>query len=197
MLFYSMENRHILVVFAVLLCYVSLACQGQSDYIYSVKNSEKKSRASYADEPSRAEKGKRWEEGFVYVTKVIDGDTFWTDDGMEPFKVRFIGIDAPETRNTRWKKKGYYANESKKYVRSKTEHQWVRLEYDVQPKDKYRRTLAYVYLEDGTFLNASLVEQGYAVVSTYPPNVKYVEVFIKLQKRAREKNKGLWGRALE
>jgi len=128
----------------------------------------------------------------VLVTKVIDGDTFWVDDGTSQFKVRFIGIDAPETRNTRWKKKGLYAEQSKEYVRSLTLDKRVNLAWDVQKIDRYQRTLAYVYLEDGTFLNASLVENGYAVVSTFPPNVKYVDLFLKLQHDAREKQQGLW-----
>lgn len=189
-----MKNRYIFTILSVLLCYVSIACQSQSDYIYSVKGeTEEVTNTPREDEPSRKEKEKRWKEGFAYVTKVIDGDTFWVDNGTESFKVRFIGIDAPETRNSRWKKKGYYASESKQYVRSKTEHQWVRLEFDVQAMDRYKRRLAYIYLEDGTFLNASLVEQGYAVVDTYPPNVKYVEQLIDLQKQARETKQGLWG----
>ena len=56
----------------------------------------------------------------------------------------------------------------------------------------YGRTLAYVYLEDGTFLNAELVKQGYAMVMTVPPNVKYAHLFVKLQQEARENNRGLW-----
>ncbi len=189
-----MKNRYIFTILSVLLCYVSIGCQSQSDYIYSVKGeTEEVTSAPREDEPSRKEKEKRWKEGYAYVTKVIDGDTFWVDNGTESFKVRFIGIDAPETRNSRWKKKGYYASESKKFVQTHTEHQWVRLEFDIQSMDKYKRRLAYIYLEDGTFLNASLVEQGYAVVDTYPPNVKYVEQFIDLQKQARETKQGLWG----
>jgi micrococcal nuclease len=189
-----MKDRYIFTILSVLLCYVSIACQSQSDYIYSLKGeTEEVTSTPREDEPSRKEKEKRWKEGYAYVTKVIDGDTFWVDNGTESFKVRFIGIDAPETRNSRWKEKGYYAQEAKEYVKSKTEHQWVRLEFDVQPTDKYKRRLAYIYLEDGTFLNASLVEQGYAVVDTYPPNVKYVEQFIDLQKQARETKQGLWG----
>lgn len=129
---------------------------------------------------------------FVKVTKVIDGDTFWVDDGKETFKVRFIGIDAPEIRNSRYKKKGYYGVEAKDYVTALTQDQWVHLEYDVQKTDRYGRQLAYVYLEDGTFLNADLVANGYAVVDTYPPNVKYVDVFIELQGEARENQVGVW-----
>src|SRR5690606_17672080 len=193
-----MKNTYTFIVFTVLLCYISTACQSQSDYVFSIKGeTEEVTSTPHEEEPSRAEKEKRWKEGFAYVTKVIDGDTFWVDNGAESFKVRFIGIDAPETRNTRWKKKGYYASESKEYVRSKTEHQWVRLEFDVQAMDRYKRRLAYIYLEDGTLLNGSLVEQGYAVVDTYPPNVKYVEQFMDLQKQARETKQGLWGKEPE
>ncbi|MGH2622741.1 MAG: thermonuclease family protein [Sphingobacterium sp.] len=129
---------------------------------------------------------------FVKVFKVIDGDTFWVDDGNSQFKVRFIGIDAPETRNTKFKKKEYYAQEAKDYVTKVSLHKKVKLVWDVQKVDRYQRALAYVYLEDGTFLNANLVENGYAVVSTFPPNIKHVDLFLKLQYDAREKQCGLW-----
>ncbi len=68
----------------------------------------------------------------------------------------------------------------------------VRLEFDVQELDRYGRTLAYVYLEDGTFVNAWLVENGYAAVLTVPPNVKHQGLFLKLQREAREQKRGLW-----
>ncbi len=68
----------------------------------------------------------------------------------------------------------------------------VRLEFDVEQRDRYGRLLAYVYLEDGTFVNAWLVENGYAMVITVPPNVKYQELFLKLQREARETRRGLW-----
>lgn len=70
--------------------------------------------------------------------------------------------------------------------------QKVQLEFDVGERDKYDRLLAYVYLVDGTFVNAKLVEEGYAQVMTIPPNVKYQDVFLKLQTTARDQNKGLW-----
>jgi micrococcal nuclease len=134
----------------------------------------------------------RWQQKEVYVTKVIDGDTFWVNNGSEKFKVRFIGIDAPETRNSRGKLKGPYAKEAKEYVRQLTENKWVKLEFDVQKKDRYHRLLAYIYLQDGTFLNADLVKSGFAVVDTYPPNVKHTNLFVKLQHEARESKKGVW-----
>ena len=68
----------------------------------------------------------------------------------------------------------------------------VTLEFDVEKTDKYNRLLAYVYLEDGTMLNKKLLEEGYAKLATYPPNVKYVDEFKAIQKEAREENRGFW-----
>lgn len=68
----------------------------------------------------------------------------------------------------------------------------VLLEYDIQRYDRYGRTLAYVYLEDSTFLNAHLLEIGLAQVATFPPNVKYVELFTEVQRGARKKGVGMW-----
>ncbi|NEN25398.1 nuclease [Cryomorpha ignava] len=132
-------------------------------------------------------------DGSLKVTKVVDGDTFWADDGSEKgVKIRLIGVDAPESRNVFKKKKGYYGQEAKAYVSNLFEGQSVRLEYDVDSLDQYGRTLAYVYLLDGTFVNADLVKNGYAMVMTVPPNVKYADDFVKYQRDARENNRGLW-----
>ena len=68
----------------------------------------------------------------------------------------------------------------------------VKLVCDVDSLDQYGRTLAYVYLEDGTFVNADLMRNGYAMLMTIPPNVKFADEFLKLQKEARENNRGLW-----
>lgn len=130
---------------------------------------------------------------YIPVTKVIDGDTFWTDDGSEKgIKIRLIGVDAPESRNVFKKVVGYFGKESKQYMTSLIGGKKVRLEYDVDHLDQYGRTLAYVYLQDGTFVNAELVKEGYAMVMTVPPNVKYAEKFVKLERRARRRNRGLW-----
>lgn len=125
------------------------------------------------------------------VTQVIDGDTFWID---EKEKVRLIGVDAPESRNTGRKKIGYYGKEAKAFLKSYLMGKRVKLKYDVTRTDRYQRTLAYVYLEDGTFLNAELVKLGYAMVYTVPPNVKYADEFLDLQREARENGRGLWGK---
>lgn len=129
------------------------------------------------------------------VTKVVDGDTFWVDDGTSKgIKIRLIGIDAPESQK-RWKKEeGYYGKESKAYLTKLLKDKKVRLETDIDSLDRYGRTLSYVYFEDDTFLNAQMVQEGYAVLMTVSPNVKHADLFYKLQVQARENNRGLWKR---
>ncbi len=138
-------------------------------------------------------------DGNLYlVTRVVDGDTFIIDDGTpKGARVRLIGVDAPESRKTGRKEIGFYGKEAKDFMTSFILNKRVRLEYDVNKYDQYMRLLAYAYLEDGTFINAHLVESGYAMVMTVPPNVKYAETFLKLQQKARIKNSGLWGREVE
>lgn len=131
---------------------------------------------------------------YLAVTKIVDGDTFWADNGSEKgIKIRLIGIDAPESRKTFRKEVGYYGKEAKTYLIKMLSAKNVKLICDVDSLDQFGRTLAYVYLEDGTFVNADLVKNGYAMVMTVPPNVKFADEFVKLQQEAREKNKGLWG----
>jgi micrococcal nuclease len=130
---------------------------------------------------------------YLPVKRVVDGDTFWVDDGsVKGLKVRLIGVDAPESRNVFKKVIGYFGKESTQYLTSLIAGKKVRLEYDVDSLDQYGRTLAYVYLQNGTFVNAEFVKQGYAMVMTVPPNVKYAEKFVKLERRARNRNRGLW-----
>lgn len=125
---------------------------------------------------------------FVRVNRVIDGDTFELSTGK---KVRLIGVDTPESVHPR-KPVQYFGKEASDFTKSLIEGKDIKLEYDVQKTDKYGRLLAYVYLDDSIFVNAELVKQGYAQVATYPPNVKYSEYFIQLQKEARDNNIGLW-----
>lgn len=139
------------------------------------------------------QEGNNYTDDYLAVTKIVDGDTFWVDDGStKGEKIRLIGVDAPESRRTGRKEIGYFGKEAKQYVTNLLKGKKVKLEFDVGRYDQYHRTLAYVYLEDGTFLNAELVKEGYAMVMTVPPNVKYAELFVRLQQEARENNRGLW-----
>ncbi len=121
------------------------------------------------------------------VVRVIDGDTILLSNGE---KVRYIGINTPEIHHpTRGKES--YGEEAKEANRRLVEGKTVRLEFDVQQRDKYGRLLAYVHL-DGQMVNRTLVREGYAEVATYPPNVRHQVEFVKLQREAREQQRGLW-----
>jgi micrococcal nuclease len=124
----------------------------------------------------------------VFVTRVIDGDTIEIEGGQ---KVRYIGIDTPETVDPRTSVQCYgeeAAAENKKLVEGKQ----VRLEKDVSNTDKYGRLLRYIYVGD-VFVNKFLVEQGFAFSSSYPPDIKYQDIFTKAEKEARGAKRGLWG----
>jgi micrococcal nuclease len=82
--------------------------------------------------------------------------------------------------------------EASSFTRKLVEGKRVKLVFDAQKHDKYGRLLAYVYLEDGTFVNGKIIEEGYAQVMTIAPNVKYAKTFLKLEREARQKKKGLW-----
>jgi micrococcal nuclease len=135
------------------------------------------------------------EKQWVEISKFVDGDTFWVMDSKgQKEKVRLIGIDAPEARKTGKKDVEQFGKEASAYVQRLLYNKKVRLEFDVARYDRFKRTLAYVYLENGTFLNAHLVKEGYATVMTVPPNVRHADLFVKLQQDARRGKKGLWGK---
>lgn len=158
-------------------------------FFASCLNREPQSQTSKQKDDKKEKLG----DSYYKITKVVDGDTFWIlNDKDEKEKIRLIGIDAPESKKTGKKEIGYYGKEATAFAKSFLKDKYVRLEYDVQKLDRYGRTLAYVYLKDGTFLNDYLVREGYATVATFPPNVKYVDLFIESQSQARMENKGLW-----
>ena len=129
----------------------------------------------------------------VKVIDVHDGDTVTVEINKAPTKIRLIGIDAPESYNVGKKfRKEYFGKEAKVFATNLLKNKKVKLTFDVQKTDRYGRILAYAYLENGVFLNQYLVENGFAVVATFPPNVKFVEVFTKAEKSARNKKLGLW-----
>lgn len=125
--------------------------------------------------------------GEVKVIRVIDGDTIEIETGK---KVRYIGIDAPELGGKR-KPVECFAREAFEKNKQLVEGKTVRLEKDVSQTDKYGRLLRYVFVDD-LFVNQYLVAQGYAFASTFPPDVKYSQLFKEAQRQAQEKNLGLW-----
>jgi micrococcal nuclease len=121
------------------------------------------------------------------VTRAVDGDTIVLADKE---RVRLIGVDTPELHHPR-KPVQYYAEEAYRFTQRIVEGKKVRLEYDWQRRDRYGRLLAYVYLPDGTFLNAELIRQGYGHAYTKFP-FKYLDEFRRLEREARKTGKGLW-----
>jgi len=127
------------------------------------------------------------------VRKVVDGDTIQVSIDGKDYTLRYIGIDTPETvqpnHPVEWMgPEATAANEA--LVAGET----VYLEKDVSETDRYGRLLRYVYLADGTMVNAELVRRGYAHSSAYPPDVKHQELLDRAEREAREAGRGLWGR---
>ena len=138
----------------------------------------------------------------ILVTKVFDGDTLRIANGE---KVRLLGIDAPEMYESDKlyrdaQRSGQdirtiiaLGRKSYQFTKQSVEGKKVRLEFDVQQRDKYGRLLAHVFISDTQlFLNAEIIKQGYAEVMIIPPNLKYGDYFQGLYYEARENKRGLW-----
>ena len=127
------------------------------------------------------------------VVRIVDGDTIHVRIDNRIEKVRYIGVNTPEVHHPpKGEEPG--GREAAEVNRSLVDARHVRLETDVQTRDRYGRLLAYVWVGD-VMVNAELVRQGYAQVMTVPPNVRHQELFLKLQREAREAGRGLWRKA--
>lgn len=126
------------------------------------------------------------------VTRVVDGDTIKVQVGGATERVRYIGIDTPETvkPNSPVECYGRAASDFNKRL---VDGEAVTLTFDVEQRDRYGRLLAYVRrARDGLLVNDELVRRGYATTLTIPPNVRYAELFRAAQRSAREAGRGLW-----
>lgn len=153
------------------------------------KTAPKESTA--AKSSSKADEDAGAHDATARVTNVVDGDTVDISpavDGID--RVRFIGVDTPETRECPGGQP--FSQEAKTFTTTELQGQEVGLEFDVERTDQYDRLLAYVY-EDGEMFNEDLLEGGYAQVATFPPNTRYVERFEAAQERARAAGIGIWG----
>ncbi len=123
------------------------------------------------------------------VVRVIDGDTLLLD-GRE--RVRLIGVDTPESvRPDRPQER--FGAEASAFTQRMAERKQIWLEYDPQVgrKDDYGRTLAYVYLADGTLLNREIIRQGFGYAYMHFPFSRKKE-FRAAEREAREQRRGLW-----
>ena len=129
------------------------------------------------------------------VVRLVDGDTIHVDIDGRLEKVRYIGVNTPEIHHPR-KGEEPGGREAREVNGRLVGGRAVRLEPDVQQRDRYGRLLAYVWVhrDDGSevMVNAELVRLGYAQVMTIPPNVRYASTFLALQRQARDAHRGLW-----
>jgi micrococcal nuclease len=126
------------------------------------------------------------------VLRVVDGDTILVAVGSRQERVRYIGVDTPETvkPNTPVQCFGKRASAANHRL---VEGRAVRLVADAEARDRYGRLLAYVYrVDDGLFVNAALVRGGYATTLAIAPNVRFADRFAALARRARDAGRGLW-----
>jgi micrococcal nuclease len=127
----------------------------------------------------------------------VDGDTLVIDRGLGEERLRYIGVDAPESV-----KPGspveFMGKEASAANAALVEGATVALERDVSETDQYGRLLRYVWLREGDgwlLVNLELVRQGYASAVTYPPDVRWAGDFRDAERVARDAGLGLWGAA--
>lgn len=131
------------------------------------------------------------------ITRIVghvDGDTVLVAArGGKPESIRLIGINTPESRKSPHMNIEPFGKEASDFTKQRLpKDQRVILIYDQEKKDKYGRTLAYLYLPNGEFYNATLVREGYAWAAKYPPNTKYADYFAQLQQDAQAHKRPIW-----
>ncbi|MEW6109847.1 MAG: thermonuclease family protein [Nitrospirota bacterium] len=126
----------------------------------------------------------------IIIKKVHDGDTISAVVNNKYEKIRLIGIDTPEMGQRPW------GSKAGKYLENLIDASSGRvlIEYDVEKRDKYGRILAYIWTKDGRMVNEEMLRNGFALLFTFPPNVKYVNKLMSAQKDARDKKIGIWGK---
>ena len=139
----------------------------------------------------------------AWVIKVHDGDTVSVSFGQRREKIRLIGIDAPELFEEPWGKivrehlRRLLGSPKRRGYLNPFGSTMVRIETDVEKRDRYGRLLAYVWTKDGKCVNVEMVRDGLAVLYTVPPNVKYADILRDAQREAKEARTGIWRRGLE
>lgn len=139
------------------------------------------------------------------VIKIVDGDTLKINFQGKKENVRLIGIDTPESKANKKAEKDSkrsgqdiktitaLGKESADFTKSLVKQgDTVKIEFDVQQRDRYGRLLGYIYLNNGNMLNEEIIKAGYASPMTIPPNIKHQERFLEAYRKARENKRGLW-----
>jgi micrococcal nuclease len=131
--------------------------------------------------------------GTATITRVVDGDTVRARVDGRDERVRLIGIDTPESVKPNTPVQCFAREASARTKALLPSGTAVRLERDVEQRDRYGRLLAYMYrASDGLFVNLTLAREGYAVPYTFPPNVAHARDFVAAADTARTQARGLW-----
>lgn len=143
--------------------------------------------------------------GFARVERVVDGDTLQVAYAGRTERVRLIGIDTPESRDNAKARRDSRRQHRRLDAVTALGHQaaefvaalvhpgdLLKLEFDLEARDRYGRMLGYVYLNDGRMLNEVIIRSGYASPMTIPPNVRHQERFLAAFRAARDEGAGLW-----
>jgi micrococcal nuclease len=127
--------------------------------------------------------------------RIVDGDTIVIDRGRGDERLRYIGMDTPESVKPDTPVE-FLAKEASAANEALVSGRDVVLERDVSDADRYGRLLRYVWLREGdgwVFVNLDLVRRGFAQVATYPPDVRWADTLLAAQREARGARVGLWG----
>lgn len=183
------SKKIIIIVGTVAVLFIAYKLGGYTKETAQVPSNQSASVASASAKEAESDVGKSESSiaNLVKVTRVIDGDTIEIEGGE---RVRYIGIDTPETVDPR-KTVQCFGVESSKKNKELVEGKTVRLEKDITNRDKYNRLLRYVWLDD-TLINLALVQDGFAHSYSYPPDIKYQDQFVTAERQAREAKLGLW-----
>ena len=126
----------------------------------------------------------------VAILEVTDGDTIRVDLAGVETPVRLIGIDTPEEDGP-YTDEECFGEQASRYTADALGDRDVELEFDVERTDRFDRVLAYVWL-DGELFNERILVDGFAVLATFPPNVRYIDRFTEAERRARDEGAGVW-----
>lgn len=183
-----------LVTAAVAVLLLAAAC---SDETATTSTPSAETSRSPSSSPAAARASSTLPPGLTsaMVTRVVDGDTIEVEIGGREFTLRYIGINTPETVDPR-RPVECFGQESSDFNKQLVLGKSVGLEKDVSETDAFGRLLRYVWL-NGEMVNATLVREGYAQASAYPPDVRYQDVFSSLQTEAAGAGRGLWGATCE
>ncbi|MFO7594577.1 MAG: thermonuclease family protein [Pseudomonadota bacterium] len=127
-------------------------------------------------------------DGYSRIAAVIDGDTVELGDGR---RVRLLGINTPEVAH-HGRPGEALGEKAKGFLERQLKNKKVRLRYDIERRDRYDRLLAHIFLEDGRNINAMLLQKGLAHALFKWPNIKHIDNYYTLERRARQQGKGIW-----